>query len=126
MGAHPAATGALVAVQAYMHLRQEDTRQTLEENGQRIAKNQENLKGIDKLLSQLNGAQNGAQLYAANAIHGMETALHNRFFNKMVETGMDAARATLPSGQNNSNTPQLTGAEQQFMLAAALEGYQRA
>jgi DnaJ-domain-containing protein 1 len=125
MGAHPAATGALVAVQAYMHLRQEDTRQTLEENGQRIAKNQENLKGIDKLLSQLNGAQNGAQLYAANAIHGMETALHNRFFNKMVETGMDAARATLPSGQNNSNTPQLTGAEQQFMLAAALGGYQR-
>jgi hypothetical protein len=56
----------------------------------------------------------------------MENALHNRFFNKMVETGMDAARATLPSGQNNSNTPQLTGAEQQFMLAAALEGYQRA
>ena len=126
MGAHPVATGALVAAQAYMHLRQEDTRQTLEENGQRIAKNQENLKGIDKLLSWLNGAQNGAQWYAANAIHGMENALHNRFFNKMVETGMDAARATLPSGQNNSNTPQLTGAEQQFMLAAALEGYQRA
>ncbi|MFN5589602.1 MAG: DnaJ domain-containing protein [Holosporales bacterium] len=119
MGVHPAATGALVAVQAYMHLRQEDTRQTLEENGQRIAKNQENLKGIDKLLSQLNGAQNGAQLYAANAIHGMETALHNRFFNKMVETGMDAARATLPSGQNNSNTPQLTGgAKEQFALPA--------
>ena len=117
MGAHPAATGALVAVQAYMHLRQEDTRQTLEENGQRIAKNQENLKGIDKLLSQLNGAQNGAQLYAANAIHGMETALHNRFFNKMVETGMDAARATLPSGQNN-RAQELPGAKERFALPA--------
>jgi hypothetical protein len=112
---NPMVTTGLLAAQGFFHYSDPKTLQKLQDAQKSIEANQQkqNPKGWGKTLSDVHWLQTAAQVTLAETLQRTGAKV-----KEMVETGMDAARATLPSGQNNRAQELPGGAKEQFELPA--------